>query len=511
MSYRRTAVLLLLAALLTAACGPSGPARTPEVIRDTSSQQTLTAQARPSATPTGPTRTPTQTSTPYSRPTDEPALDLSLPIARVGNHEITLGDFRARVRYERFAALEEIRLFVEQVGFEPVNLATSAENPAADRVASIFSTLANSRAFGFQIYDVLLREAVIRDEAAKRNLEVKQEDIDGYWIRRFNLQRAANPSDALKPVLDAYMARAESYSGMDQAGINRIAESFVQASLLEPIIARETMPEPQIATFRARRLIAATQADAESAKALIEAGASFRTAVCRYSIEAAARGNGGDLGFRSRRDLPAGLSNPSAVIDAESGTVLAPQLSPVGWYIFRVGEKRRDADGETQAQVAAILVNSESLSKEIYERIQNGEDFASLACEYSLDSSGGTGGDLGFIALEDLAAEWSPVLISETGTGLYGVVQTALGYELVEVSERKLEIPQPSDFERAQDKAFADWQASQLASSRVQGLSDAWREAIPEDPLPRQVAPFLVEENFGLPTLIPTGTGTPRS
>lgn len=103
------------------------------------------------------------------------------------------------------------------------------------------------------------------------------------------------------------------------------------------------------------------------------------------------------------------------------------------------------------------------------------------------------------------------MLISETGTGLYGVVQTALGYELVEVSERKLEIPQPSDFERAQDKAFADWQASQLASSRVQGLSDAWREAIPEDPLPRQVAPFLVEENFGLPTLIPTGTGTPRS
>jgi hypothetical protein len=40
----------------------------------------------------------------------------------------------------------------------------------------------------------------------------------------------------------------------------------------------------------------------------------------------------------------------------------------------------------------------------------------------------------------------------------------------------------------------------------VTALSDAWHAAIPDDPLPRQVAPFMIEENFGLPTPGPTAT-----
>ncbi|MCS6871733.1 MAG: peptidylprolyl isomerase [Anaerolineae bacterium] len=501
-------VFICLAAAALSASGCSVPI-TPEVIQDTRSEQTLTARARPSATPTGPTRTPTATSTPYIRPTDAETLDLDQPIARVGDQTITLGQFRARVRYERFAALDEARRIIEIVGLEAIKFTAQGENRAADRIAAIFNTLANSANFGYQVYDIMLREAVIRAEFKARNLSVPQEDVDGYWIRRFNLQLAPDPRAAMRQELPRYLEQAVRYSGMSEQDILAVAESFVMATLLQPIIGRESAAQPSVLSFRVKRLIAATEADAQAAKALIESGEPFRAVACRYSIDPAVRGKGGALGFRSRATLPRGLPDPSAILAAESGSVTAPQQSPLGWHIFKVGEKRRDADGELLADVAMIVVASQTLAEDIAVRVRNGEDFAALACQYSLDSeSAGNGGDYGWLDVGALPPEWARFLATNTENGLFGVLQTAAGYELILVEERRFNLPSPQEVERATEAAFRSWQARRLALD-LTTLSDAWRTAIPSDPLPRQVAPFLSEEAFGLPTPLPTAVPTP--
>ncbi|MFQ3536308.1 MAG: peptidylprolyl isomerase [Aggregatilineales bacterium] len=499
-------ICLAAAALLLSSCGIP---ITPEVIQDTRSEQTLTARARPSATPSGPTRTPTATSTPYIRPTDPATLDLAQPIARIGTQTLTLGQFRARVRYERFAALDEARRIVEIVGLEAINFTAAGENRAAERIAAIFNTLTNSANFGYQVYDIMLREAVVRAEFAARGLSLPQEDLDGYWIRRFNLQMAPDPRAAMQEELPRYLQQAARYSGLSEAEILEVAEAFVMATLLQPIIGREGAGQPSVLSFRVKRLVAASEADAQAAKALIEGGKPFRVAACRYAIDPAVRGNGGGLGFRSRATLPRGLPQPAAILAAEPGSVTPPQQSPLGWHIFKIGEKRRDADGELLADVAMIVVASQALAEELAARARAGEDFAALACEYSLDSaSAGNGGDYGWLDASALPPEWARLLATNTENGLYGVVRTAAGYELLSVEERRFNLPSPQEVERAVEAAFRDWQARRLASD-LTTLSDVWQSAIPTDPLPRQVAPFLSEEAFGLPTPLPTPAPTP--
>src|SRR5258706_4779848 len=118
----RYSQLLLLLCLFLSACGP---AATPIVIQDNSGEATLTARAAPTRTPSGPTRTPTMTPTPYSRPTEDPALALDQPVVRVGDEMITLGQFRQRVRYERFAALDNARRLVERIGLDAFQQTTN--------------------------------------------------------------------------------------------------------------------------------------------------------------------------------------------------------------------------------------------------------------------------------------------------------------------------------------------------------------------------------------------------
>jgi hypothetical protein len=244
---RKLYVFLVVTLLALVACGPTA---TPEVIRDFSRADTLTALARPSATPTGPTFTPTMTSTPYTRPTDPPTLDLTLPIVRVGDETITLGEFRARVRYERFAALDDARRTIEQVGLTPLKMATPGQNKVADALAGVFNTLANSEAFGYQVYDTLVRESIIRQEFKARHLSYKDTDVRDYWIRRFGLQRAPDLDAALKQPLEDYLAMAMHYSGLSREAILGTAESYVMATLLRPIIARERIAAPQVVTIK---------------------------------------------------------------------------------------------------------------------------------------------------------------------------------------------------------------------------------------------------------------------
>ena len=496
----------VMIALVLAACGP---AVTPEVIPDFSRASTQTAAARPSATPTGPTRTPTITPTPYARPTDPAALDLTAPIVRVGQETITLGQFRARVRYERFAALDDVRRTVERVGLDQLDFSDPRADPAVvTAIAGVFNTLARSRAFGAQVYDILVREAILRQEFAARGLRLAETDVPDYWIRRFGLQTAPDRDTALERELEAYLALAERYSGMDRAAIMGVAESFAIATALRPIIGRENRAAPQIETFRAWRLVAASRADAEAAWAALQAGERFRDVACRYATDPAVRGRGGDLGFVTRGRLTPPVQGADALFEAAPGTIIGPLSSQVGWYVFRVNETRRSADGDPQARVQAVVVATERLAAEIRDRAAAGEDFAALACRYSLDPSGGTGGDLGRVGPDAFSAEMARLVAASAGDGLFGPVAFEGGYEIVQVSERQVRLPNPQDLEQATDQAFSQWQIGRVARL-VAALSDAWRDAIPEDPLPRDVAPFLREEFFGLPTPAPTPSATP--
>jgi hypothetical protein len=286
--FENFAFWLTVLPILLGACTPPP---TPEVIRDTSRQNTLTALApRPTDTPSV-TLTPGDTPTPYTRPTN-PALDLDAELVRMGDETITLGEFRARVRYERWATLDRIRLIMEGGG-----------NPPMD----VLGGLANTQDFGNRVMIQMMREIVLRQEFAGRGFEVGADAVRAWWLRTLDLQADPNRDQLLPERQRLYTETAMSYAGFDEATLNRIIEDTIIGSQVSPIIGRERAGPPSFVRYRLRRLQTEARADADAAYNDLRSGEPFRTVACRYDPDSC---DSSDLG-------------------AVGGNVLAPEVVSV--------------------------------------------------------------------------------------------------------------------------------------------------------------------------------------
>ena len=90
----------------------------------------------------------------------------------------------------------------------------------------------------------------------------------------------------------------------------------------------------------------------------------------------------------------------------------------------------------TQAAARHILVEDEKLCNELKARINNGEDFSTIAKEFSSCPSGEKGGDLGTFGPGQMVKEFDEVVFSANINEVQGPVKTQFGYHLLEVTSR---------------------------------------------------------------------------
>ena len=155
---------------------------------------------------------------------------------------------------------------------------------------------------------------------------------------------------------------------------------------------------------------------------------------------------GGDLGWRKQAQLPSLFAD--AVIDLEPGEVSEPIKSASGFHIIQIADKR---GGSTmmvlQTKVKHILVmpneirsdkDSKARIKQIYKKLDNGDDFAELAKEYSDDpGSAANGGDLGWVNPGDMVPAFDRVM-NEIDLGLLSTpFKSKFGWHILLVDERK--------------------------------------------------------------------------
>ncbi len=90
-----------------------------------------------------------------------------------------------------------------------------------------------------------------------------------------------------------------------------------------------------------------------------------------------------------------------------------------------------------KARARHILVKTEDECNTLKSKIEGGEDFATMAKQFSQCPSGPrSGGDLGEFYQGQMVPEFDKVVFNDEVGVVHGPVQTQFGYHLIEITQR---------------------------------------------------------------------------
>ncbi|RME23730.1 MAG: hypothetical protein D6806_10760 [Deltaproteobacteria bacterium] len=111
---------------------------------------------------------------------------------------------------------------------------------------------------------------------------------------------------------------------------------------------------------------------------------------------------------------------------------------------------------------------------EVLGRLRAGEDFAELARKFSDDPSASVGGDLGWFGRGDMMEKFERIAFSLEPGQISDVVETKLGFHIIQVMEKKSEGPPPLEKVRKEIQA-------RLAREKFQQALGIWLKQVREE------------------------------
>ncbi len=186
--------------------------------------------------------------------------------------------------------------------------------------------------------------------------------------------------------------------------------------------------------------VAEAQARVDQIHTDLENGMDFDQAAISYSESGDAL-EGGRIGWRDLSSIPREFAD--AVRDLQPGQFSEPIRSPAGLHILRVNDRRerqRVMAEEYRANHIQITPNELVSAREameeirtIHDRIEDGEDFAELAREFSDDTtSANIGGDMGWIIPEQFGDRFAAMLAGLEDGEISEPFQTTEGWHIVQ-------------------------------------------------------------------------------
>ena len=407
------------------------------------------------------------------------------PVARVNGESVTTREFQARVRYARNSIIQrwyETYQFSQMFGDDP-----STQQYFASTLNQLAVQL-QGNLLGQQVLDALIDEALIRQEAARRNISISTEDLDRSVQEFFGFYRDGTPTPSPTPF-----------------DLPTPTLSATQLALLPPTptIAPTDTPEAE-----AEPVATETQASQETPLAtdLVdqdepEPGEPTPTLApsptpTPYTLETFQENYTETLTY---------LSDNLNMTEAEFRAIIENQILRT-----KLTEAITAGILPEQDQVWArhILVQDQETAQEVLDRLETGEDFAALAGEYSTDGTAQAGGDLGWFTRDVMVAEFSDVAFDMEIGEISQPVQSEFGYHIIQVLGKDIRPLSADQLEQSRQTAFNDWLTSQREASEVETF-DRWMERVPTQPsIPADLL-AQVQQQSAVQPVIPTAETLP--
>jgi peptidyl-prolyl cis-trans isomerase SurA len=220
--------------------------------------------------------------------------------------------------------------------------------------------------------------------------------------------------------------------------------------------------------------VKAAKEKVSEALSALQSGLSFDKVSATYS-DAPNALEGGQLGWKKSGQIPGLFLN--ALKPLAAGSITEVLRSPNGYHILKLTDKRGNSAplviDQTHARHILVKLSEIMSEKEakhkidgIKVRLDNNEDFKTLARQYSDDGSSSNGGDLGWINPGDTVPNFEQAMNALAPNEISAPVKSRFGWHIIQVIERRsqdmtkesqrLKARQEIRSRKA-DEAYQDW------------------------------------------------------
>lgn len=367
------------------------------------------------------------------------------PVARANGVTVTTGEWQERVKFQRaqlLNAYNQYQFYQQSFGFD-----------YSQQLQEITTTLSVPEILGQQVLDQMTDEILIRQEAEKRGITVSNEEIDSYFKETFGFFPDGTATPTITPTEFVFPTLSNEQLTFYPA------TSTPTESLTSTVTPTGTSDQSATAT--------ATATTAPPTPTFVPEAATATSTP--YTLE----------GYQTDYDEMIKSFSAYNVSERSIRSIYEADL---------LRKKLRDDITKdippTEEQVFArhILVETEEEANAAYERLQNGEDFATVAAEVSQDTgSAARGGDLDWQPRSFFVKEFSDAAFSQEIGEIGKPVKTEFGYHIIQVIARE-ELPlSASQYEQAKDTAFNDWLTAAREAAKIETF-ETWKEHVPTEP-----------------------------
>ena len=314
------------------------------------------------------------------------------PVAKVGNVNIPIGEWQARVRMDRGQLISQLQMYQQYSQYFGMDLSSQEQQ--------ISSQLDTPTTIGQNVLDQMIDEELIRQETAKRGITASKEEVNQGIQASYQFYPNGSPTPTITPT---------------SVNFPTLSPDTLKIVTITPTPNPSDSPTPTL--------------------------------------------------------LPPGTSIPGPSPTIEPTSTPFPTSTP---YVPR-----------TQDEVwpRHILVSDEATANAVRQRLLNGEDFAKVAAEVSIDT--GTkdkGGDLGWFGKGAMVAEFETAAYSQKVGEIGQPVKSQFGYHIIQVLAHE-EVPlDATGYAQAKQTAFTAWLTKARDEYKVVNYNN-WQNVVPTDPV----------------------------